>query len=82
MKLIAESEGATPRDAVRLAVYVTDMCRFRPFVNKVQEELWGAWPYAPWPRCYWNQEVTQKPGSLSGPVSVGINGWLEQNQRS
>ena len=47
MKLIAESEGATLRDAVRLVVYVTDMYRFRPLVNKVQEELWGAGPYPP-----------------------------------
>ena len=30
MKLIAESEGATLRDATRLVVYVTDMFRFRP----------------------------------------------------
>ena len=42
MKLIAESEGATLRDAARIVVYVTDMFRFRPLVNKVQEELWGA----------------------------------------
>jgi hypothetical protein len=34
MKLIAESEGATLRDAVRLVVFVTDMFRFRPLVNK------------------------------------------------
>ena len=47
MKLIAESEGATLRDAVRLVVYVTDMYRFRPLVNKMQEELWGAGPYPP-----------------------------------
>lgn len=47
MKLIAESEGATLRDAVRLVVYVTDMYRFRPVVNKVQEQLWGAGPYPP-----------------------------------
>ena len=39
MKLIAESEGATLRDAARLVVYVTDMFRFRPLVNKVQSEL-------------------------------------------
>src|SRR6266852_4138734 len=32
MKLIAESEGATLRDAVRLVVYVTDMFRYRPIV--------------------------------------------------
>lgn len=47
MKLIAESEGATLRDAARLVVYVTDMYRFRPIVNKVQEQLWGAGPYPP-----------------------------------
>ena len=47
MKLIAESEGATLRDAVRIIVYVTDMFRFRPLVNKVQEQLWGAGPYPP-----------------------------------
>jgi enamine deaminase RidA (YjgF/YER057c/UK114 family) len=47
MKLIADSEGATLRDAVRLVVYVTDMYRFRPLVNKVQEELWGKGPYPP-----------------------------------
>ena len=28
-------------------VYVTDMSRFRPLVNKVQEELWGRGPYPP-----------------------------------
>jgi 2-iminobutanoate/2-iminopropanoate deaminase len=47
MKLIAESEGATLQDAVRLVVYVTDMFRHRPLVNKVQEELWGKGPYPP-----------------------------------
>ena len=47
MKLIAESEGATLRDCVRIVVYVTDMFRFRPLVNKVQEELWGQGPYPP-----------------------------------
>lgn len=47
MKLIAASEGATLRDAVRLTVFVTDMARFRPLVNRVQEDLWGAGPYPP-----------------------------------
>ena len=47
MQLIAESEGASLRDAVRLVVYVTDMIRFRPIVNKVQAELWGQGPYPP-----------------------------------
>jgi 2-iminobutanoate/2-iminopropanoate deaminase len=47
MKLIAESEGASLRDCVRIVVYVTDMFRFRPLVNEVQEELWGKPPYPP-----------------------------------
>ncbi len=47
MRVIAESEGATLRDAVRLVVYVTDMDRHRPIVNKVQEQLWGKGPYPP-----------------------------------
>ena len=47
MKLIAESEGATLRDAVRLVVYVTDMNRLRPIVNEVQAQLWGKGPYPP-----------------------------------
>ena len=47
MKLIAESEGVALKDAVRLVVYVTDMFRFRPIVNKVQTELWGPGPYPP-----------------------------------
>jgi len=47
MKLIAESEGAALSDAVRIVVYVTNMSRLRPLVNKVQEELWGRGPYPP-----------------------------------
>jgi 2-iminobutanoate/2-iminopropanoate deaminase len=47
MKLIAESEGATLRDCVRIVVYTTDMDRFRPIANEVQEELWGKGPYPP-----------------------------------
>src|SRR5437868_10308655 len=37
MQLVARSEGATLRDCVRIVVYVTDMPRLRPLVNKVQE---------------------------------------------
>ena len=47
MRTIAESEGATLRDAVRLVVYVTDMYRYRPIINKVQTEFWGQGPYPP-----------------------------------
>ena len=47
MQTIAQSEGASLRDCVRIVVYVTDMIRFRPLVNKVQEEFWGKGPYPP-----------------------------------
>jgi enamine deaminase RidA (YjgF/YER057c/UK114 family) len=47
MKLIAESEGASLHDAVRIVVYVTDIARLRPLVNKAQEELWGGAAYPP-----------------------------------
>ena len=47
MKLVAESAGANLREAARLVVYVTDMKRHRPIVNKIQEELWGGGPYPP-----------------------------------
>lgn len=47
MERIARSQRAGLRDAVRLVVYVTDMARLRPLVNKVQEELWGGPPYPP-----------------------------------
>jgi enamine deaminase RidA (YjgF/YER057c/UK114 family) len=47
MKAIAASEGAGLADCVRLTVYVTDMARLRPLVNKVQEELWAGGPYPP-----------------------------------
>jgi 2-iminobutanoate/2-iminopropanoate deaminase len=47
MKTIAESEGASLSACVRTVVYVTDMVRLRPLVNKIQEEFWGVGPYPP-----------------------------------
>jgi len=47
MEHVARAHGATLGDAVRLVVYVTDMDRFRPLVNAVQQELWGEGPYPP-----------------------------------
>ena len=47
MRLIAQSEGASLNDTVRLVVFVTDMFRFRPIVNKVQADLWGRGLYPP-----------------------------------
>lgn len=41
MATIAASEGASLSDCVRIVVYVTDMARLRPLVNKVQAELWA-----------------------------------------
>jgi enamine deaminase RidA (YjgF/YER057c/UK114 family) len=47
MKTIVVAAGGSLRDAVRLVVYVTDMDRYRPLVNKIQEEIWGGPPYPP-----------------------------------
>ena len=47
IKLIAESEGASLQDCVRLTVYVNDLHRFAPMVEKAQAELWGKPPYPP-----------------------------------
>ena len=47
MKTIVAAAGGTLRNAVRLVVYVTDMDRYRPLVNKIQEELWSGGPYPP-----------------------------------
>jgi 2-iminobutanoate/2-iminopropanoate deaminase len=47
LKLIAQSEGATLQDCVRITVYVSDLQRFAPLVSKVQAELWGNPPYPP-----------------------------------
>ncbi len=44
---IAASEQAGLADCARLVVYVTDMGRHRPIVNKVQEEIWAGLPYPP-----------------------------------
>jgi 2-iminobutanoate/2-iminopropanoate deaminase len=47
IKQIAESEGASLQDCVRLTVYVSDLRRFAPIVDKAQAELWGGPPYPP-----------------------------------
>ncbi|KAI9800476.1 MAG: hypothetical protein M1833_003362 [Piccolia ochrophora] len=41
MQFLAEYSGARLEDCVRLVVYVSDMYRYRPVVNRVQEELWA-----------------------------------------
>ena len=47
MKTVAAAAGGSLRDAVRLVVYVVDMNRYRPIVNKIQEEFWRGGPYPP-----------------------------------
>jgi len=47
IRLIAQSEGASLHDCMRLIVYVSDLHRFAPMVDKAQAELWGRPPYPP-----------------------------------
>jgi len=47
IRLIARSEGASLQDCVRLTIYVSDLARLAPLVDKVQAELWGKGPYPP-----------------------------------
>jgi enamine deaminase RidA (YjgF/YER057c/UK114 family) len=47
MRHIAESQGASLKDCLRLVVYVTDMAHHRPIANTIQEELWEGGPYPP-----------------------------------
>jgi len=47
MRSIAQSEGASLQDCVRLTVYVSDLNRIAPLVDKAQAELWGKPPYPP-----------------------------------
>ena len=47
IKLIAASEGASLKDCVRLTVYLGDLPRFAPMVEKAQAEFMGGPPYPP-----------------------------------
>ncbi len=47
MKTIVEAAGGTLGHTARLVVYVTDMDRYRPIVNTIQEEFWAGGPYPP-----------------------------------
>ena len=47
IRTIAQSEGASLQDCVRLTVYVSDLKRVAPLVDKVQAELWGKPPFPP-----------------------------------
>jgi 2-iminobutanoate/2-iminopropanoate deaminase len=47
MRTVVEAVGGGLHDAVRLVVYVTDMGRYRPIVNQIQEELWADLAFPP-----------------------------------
>jgi 2-iminobutanoate/2-iminopropanoate deaminase len=47
LQTIARSEGAGLQDCVRVTVYVSDLHRYAPMVDKAQAELWGKPPYPP-----------------------------------
>ena len=47
LQTIARSEGASLQDCVRLTVYVSDLHRYAPMIDKAQAELWGKPPYPP-----------------------------------
>jgi 2-iminobutanoate/2-iminopropanoate deaminase len=47
LRLLAQSEGASLQDCVRLTIYVSDLAKVAPLVDKVQAELWGKPPYPP-----------------------------------
>lgn len=47
IKQIAQSEGASLQDCVRLTIYVRDLKTIASLVDKVQAELWGKPPYPP-----------------------------------
>ena len=45
--MIAQSEGASLQDCVRVTVYLSDLHRYAGMVDKAQAELWGKPPYPP-----------------------------------
>jgi enamine deaminase RidA (YjgF/YER057c/UK114 family) len=47
IRLIAQSEGASLQDCVRLTIYVSDLAKVAPLVDRVQAELWAKPPYPP-----------------------------------
>jgi len=62
MLAAAEAAGATKADAVRLTVFVTDVAKYRPLVNKVQKDIWGDGPYPP-------RTVLQVPALDQGDIA-------------
>lgn len=73
MEHVAASAGATLGDAVRLVVYVTDMARIRPLVNRVQAELWPDGAYPPRTivevRGLAQEDIVEVEGTFYAPAS-------------
>ncbi len=76
MKTIVEAAGGTLRNTVRLVIYVTDMYRYRPMVNKIQEELWAGAPYPPRSIVEVNRlnqdDIVEVEGTFFCPVIANI----------
>lgn len=72
IKTIAESEGASLKDCVRLTVYLSDLPRFAPMVEKAQAELWGGPPYPPRTmievKRLYNDDIAEIDGVFYAPV--------------
>jgi enamine deaminase RidA (YjgF/YER057c/UK114 family) len=47
IRTIVQSDGASLADCVKLTIYVSDLLKVVPLVEKVQAELWGKGPYPP-----------------------------------
>jgi enamine deaminase RidA (YjgF/YER057c/UK114 family) len=47
LRTIAQSEGASLQDCVRLTVYVSNLPHVAPLVDKIEAEPWGKPPYPP-----------------------------------
>jgi len=47
IKKLAESQGATLQDCVRVTIYLSDLHRYFALVDRIQAEVWGGPPYPP-----------------------------------
>jgi len=68
MKIIAEAEGASLKDCVRLTVYLSDLPRYAPMVEKAQKELWGGPPYPPRTMVEFDDDIVEIDSVFYAPV--------------
>jgi 2-iminobutanoate/2-iminopropanoate deaminase len=84
IKTIAESEGASLKDCVRLTVYLSDLPRFAPMVDKAQAELWGGPPYPPQTmievKRLYNDDIAEIAFSCRKPRKGGLFAGLARAQ--